>query len=155
MDLPELAAFKYQHGGTGEISKGRLIAATVVLTLALIALFILVPLAVFLLFLGLILLFHRDTKLYLGPRYLLCGAHFVYYANVTTVVMSESEGTLSLESNNGKTFVLERAKFPTGARKADKIARNKAAKFTKISNKIVEKVRKAAVGVRFIGGPFL
>ena len=79
----------------------------------------------------------------LGPRYLLCGKSIVYYANVKRVVQSTAKGSLQLQSTNGQMFVLERDKFPTGARKADKIAKNKAAKFDKVSAKIIEKVRKA------------
>ena len=56
---------------------------------------------------------------------------------------SSTKGSLHVQSANGQSFVLERDKFPTGARKADKIAKNKAAKFEKVSNKIIEKVRKA------------
>ena len=47
--------------------------------------------------------------------------------------------------------MLERDKFPTGARKADKIKKNKAAKFDKVSSKIIEKVKKAAPRVDMIG----
>ena len=38
---------------------------------------------------------------------------------------------------------VERERFPTNARKKDKIAINKAAKFSKVSARIVEKVRRA------------
>ena len=90
-------------------------------------------------------------QLQLGPRYLLCGNSIVYYANVNRLTLSGANGTLRLQSQNGKSFVLERDKFPTGARKADKIKKNKAAKFDKVSSKIIEKVKKAAPRVDMIG----
>ncbi|MGB2881176.1 MAG: hypothetical protein WBC08_05310, partial [Rhodoferax sp.] len=83
--------------------------------------------------------------------YLLCGNSIVYYANVNRLTLSGANGTLRLQSQNGKSFVLERDKFPTGARKADKIKKNKAAKFDKVSSKIIEKVKKAAPRVDMIG----
>jgi hypothetical protein len=87
----------------------------------------------------------------LGPRYLLCGQTIVYYANVKRLTLSRGTGTLRVQSNNGQSFVLERDKFPTNARKADKIQKNKAAKFDKVADKIIDKVRKATTSADLIG----
>ena len=51
---------------------------------------------------------------------------------------------LAKTSHEGPVLRLERDKFPTNARKPDKITRNKATKFEKVSARIVEHVRKAA-----------
>ncbi len=48
-----------------------------------------------------------------------------------------------MDGNNGRSFWLDRDKFSTKARKPAKISKNKAAKFDKVSGKIIEKVRKA------------
>jgi hypothetical protein len=64
----------------------------------------------------LILWFSGPRQLQLGPRYLLCGNAIVYYGNVTRLTLSRAQGSLRLQSANGQVFVLERDKFPTGAR---------------------------------------
>ncbi len=75
----------------------------------------------------------------------------VYFGNVKRMTLSPAHGKLRLECTNGKAFVLERDKFPTGARKAEKIKKNKAKKFDKVSSKIMEKVRAASANVVLIG----
>jgi hypothetical protein len=95
--------------------------------------------------------FSAPRQLLLGPRYLLCGNAIVYFGNVKRMTLTRSQGKLRLECTNGKAFVLERDKFPTGARKTDKIAKNKAKKFDKVSSKIMEKVRAASANVVMIG----
>src|SRR3990167_5715060 len=84
--------------------------------------------------------------LQLGPRYLLCGDSIVYYGNVRRLVLSRSSGTLELFGADGPVLRLERDKFPTNARKPDKITRNKATKFEKVSARIIERVLQAAPG---------
>ncbi len=142
--LPDLPSFKYQHGDAGTLPRGRKIAAIVLAVAAVVALFIVLPLGLILAVVALILLFVRDKKLRLAPRYLLCGNTLIYYGNVTRLQLSSAAGTLLIETANGQRFMLDRDKFPTNARKAPKIAANKAAKFAKVSGKIVEKVRSAA-----------
>jgi hypothetical protein len=90
-------------------------------------------------------------QLHLGPRYLLCGNTIVYYGNVKRLTLSRAQGKLSLVCANGESFVLDRSKFPTGARKAAKITKNKAAKFDKVSAKIIEKVRASSKRVDLNG----
>ena len=139
----EFALFKYQHGDRADVSPARWrfiyvslgVAVVVGLeTFGLGALLLLVPALAYLM---------AGKHLKLGPRYLLCGKSIVYYANVKRVIRSRAKGSLHLQLANGQMFVLERDKFPTGARKAHKIAKNKAAKFDKVSSKIIEKVSKA------------
>ena len=149
MDLaqPQLSVFKYKHGGRVTLSRKRklFIAAALVLTLLIAVAAFPGGLIAFLLpvfaFLG------RSGTLALGPRYLVCGEDIVYYANVTQLTLSEAQGSLKLKTASGKSFSIERAKFPTNARKAHKIAANKAAKFNKVSARIIDKVRRAAPAV--------
>jgi hypothetical protein len=85
--------------------------------------------------------------LQIGPRYLLCGDTIVYFGNVQRMVLARSEGRLSLYgADKGKPLVIERSKFPTNARKPDKIAKNKDTKFEKVSARIIQGVLKAAPG---------
>jgi hypothetical protein len=70
---------------------------------------------------------------------------------VKRLTLTRGSGTLRVQSSNGQNFVLERDKFPTNARKADKIKKNKAVKFDKVADKLIEKVRKAAPGASLTG----
>lgn len=151
MEQPEFAVFKYRHAERAGMSRGRRVFFLLSLAAALIVAFFALPVGAVALLLPLIAYFGTARKLSLGTRYLLCGNSIVYYANVARLTLSEAQGTLRVESRNGQVFVLDREKFPTGARKSDKVARNKAAKFGKVAGKIVDKVRKAAPGAELVG----
>ena len=151
--LPEYPAFKYPHPGPAKISVIRQAAAILLLLASPLGFLVGPPLGIVLLVGGLITFFARTKKLYLGPRYLLCGNTIVYYANVRRLILSEMNGTLTLHATNGKTFTLERDQFPTNARKPDKVKRNKEAKFAKVSAKIIEKVKRHAVAPEMVGLP--
>lgn len=152
------ATFKYQHADRPALGAQRLwfIRICLALALALLAaeyLFTLVLLAPEYHITGIVLALvavlawasaPRTRTLQLGPRYLLCGQQIVYYGNVKSALLSRAKGTLRVQAHNGQVFVLERDKFPTSARKAEKIRINKAAKFDKVADKIIEKVRQAA-----------
>ena len=142
MDQTQLASFKYKHQGRTRLSGKRKLFILVSLILSPIVafatfpgglLFFAVPLGAFL---------FRQSTLSIGPRYLICGEQIIYYANVTGLDLSEAEGILTLSLAGGKRFAIEREKFPTNARKTPKIAANKAAKFKKVTSKIIEKVRR-------------
>ena len=152
-NLPDYPSFKYAHPGLGKISRGRLIATLILLFALPVAFFTVPPLALPLIIAALLVFFVRPKKLYLGPRYLLCGPDIVYYGNITRLTFSGPEGSLGLQTANGKVFVLDREKFPTHARKPDKVKNNKAAKFAKVSAKIIEKVRMQAPTAELIGVP--
>ncbi len=144
MTPTQFASFKYQHPDPAGRSRKRMWFVYGSLVVAVLAIVVFDPLpAAFLLLVPLLTWLIRDKELLLGPRYLLCGKTIVYYANVKRMTLLPAQGKLRMVCINGQSFVLERDKFPTGARKADKIAKNKAAKFDKVSSKIIEKVRKA------------
>jgi hypothetical protein len=151
MDKPQFAVFKYRHEGHAGLDRVRQVLFYIGLAVALIATFADFPAGVAVFFAPLLVYISAARKLSLGTRYLLCGNDIVYYGNVTRLALSEKEGKLSVRSANGKTFVLERERFPTGARKADKIKKNRAAKFGKVAAKIVDKVRKASPAVELVG----
>ena len=144
MTPTQFASFKYQHPDQAGRSQKRRWFAYGSLAFALLVM------ASFAWIIGAILLvvpmiawLTTDRELLLGPRYMLCGKTIVYYANVKRMTLLRAQGKLRVVCTNGQSFVLERDKFPTSARKAAKIAKNKAAKFDKVSSKIIEKVRKA------------
>jgi hypothetical protein len=144
MDQPQLAVFKYNHGGRASISGKRKVFLVASLILALALSILAFPAGLLACIVPLLAYFGGARTLCVGPRYLICGDEIVYYANVTQIKLSEAAGSLSLQTASGKTLLIERAKFPTSARKANKIAANQAAKFNKVSAKIVDKVRRAS-----------
>ncbi len=144
MAAPEFALFKYPHGGPPLVSPARRRFTYASAAAALLATVLAFPAGALLWLVPLLARFTAGRYLQLGPRYLLCGSTIVYYGNVRRMAMSRSRGTLELFGAEGSVLRLERDKFPTNARKPDKITRNKATKFEKVSARIVEHVRKAA-----------
>ena len=142
MDTKKFSAFKYAHPGGTSISTRRLRVVQAVVAIAVVAgiaffpagfLALLIPLAIYL---------STPKMLYVGPRYLICGQRIVYFGNVSAITLDESGGRLRLESVSGSPFLLERDKFPSNARKSDKIAANKAKKFEKVSARVIEMIVK-------------
>ena len=143
MDLPQLSVYKYQHTGRVALSGGRTMLFFVSLLLAVLVSILFFPFGAILLIAPLLVYVTRPRTLSIGSRYLICGNDIVYFANVTQMELVESTGRLTLQTASGKTLLIERERFPTNARKTNKIAVNKAAKFNKVSAKIMEKVRRA------------
>ncbi len=137
------ATFKYQHADRPTLGAQRLWFIRMCLVLAPVLL-VAYGIGIALALMALIAWLSAPRTLQLGPRYLLCGQQIVYYGNVKSVALSRAAGTLRVYAHNGQVFVLERDKFPTNARKAEKIRVNKAAKFDKVVEKIIDKVRQTA-----------
>lgn len=144
------AIFKYQHTGSAVLSVKRKRFIVVSLVAAVLASIFFFPQGMFLFLLPLLSYFTMPKQLLVGSRYLICGPYIVYYANVTKLSLSEKQGTLRLQSANGKSLLIEREKFPTGARKAHKVKFNKANKFNKISAKIIKQVQQASPDVTLL-----
>lgn len=146
MDLeqPQLAVFKYKHGERTGLSGKRMTVFFVTLILAMIVAKLFFPFGVPALFIPLAVFFGGKKTLSIGPRYLICGNQIVYYANVTQLKLFEAEGRLSLQMANGNVVSIDRKKFPSNARKEHKVAANKAAKFNRVTAKIIEKVRRVS-----------
>jgi len=158
MDRPRLATWKYTYGGPldhRERSARRLIvAAAAVAAVALLALLallaglpggaLLIAVAVVLLVVALVRAAIRPTKIGMSSRYLVCGGEIMYFANVVSVDVDLRGGVLRLVSGNGNTFELVRAGFTTDARKPPKIEANLHAKFARVSDRIVARVRQAS-----------
>lgn len=145
MNTADFAVFNYQYAGWVSRSKVRTQVAGCSGAVAVVSfVFGFIPAGFVLTCAALFAWFAVPRQLLVGPRYLLCGDVIVYYRNVKSMTLSTSKGRLGLTCHSGQVFVLERDKFPTGARKTDKIAKNKAQKFDKVSAKIMDKVRAAS-----------
>ena len=151
MTPTEFASFKYQHADRATRSRKRLIFVGLSLVVALAIAGFAFPAGALALLVPLIAWLSASKQLQLGPRYLLCGNTIVYYGNVRRLTLARAQGSLRVQSVNGQVFVLERDKFPTSARKTDKVAKNKAAKFDKVSGKIIDKVRQTGAQVERVG----
>ena len=162
MDLQKFSAFKYQHDGQGSIDAKRLWFIRITLGIGDLATALLLvptatplffPFGAFLLLLPLVAYLSRPKLLYVGPRYLICGDKIVYFGTVNAMALDSASGTLSLTPANAHRFTLERDKFPTSARKANKVKINQAVKFEKVSAKLIQKVLKASPQVELSGIP--
>ena len=147
MDETRFSQWKYNYEGPGIRPRKRFIIGVICLLAALPAFKLLLPVGFFLLVPGLVCVLAVDRKIYLGPRYLICGPRILYYANVARVELNRQAGSLTLLTAANTRFVLERERFPTNANKKDKIARNRAAKFDKVAANLLDKVQRAAPGV--------
>lgn len=139
-----LASFKYKHGSRISLTGKRKIAFVISLFGALVVAKLIFPFGLLALLVPAMIYLAGGRTLMIGPRYFICGDQIIYYANVTELKLSEAEGTLSVQTGKAIPFVIERERFPTSARKKAKIAANKAAKFNKVTTRIIEKVRRAS-----------
>jgi hypothetical protein len=153
MNPPDLAVFKYDHTESLKMAAPHKKWMWAGLALVAVGFYFFIPLGIVMLIAFLFGLNKILPKkaICLSPRYLLCGSTVLYYRNVDKIVLDDSKGKLTMFWGGKNSLNIERDKFPTGARKTPKIAANKAAKFNKISGKIIEKVKAASITVELIG----
>lgn len=153
MDASKFAAWKYKHEGSGVRSRKQQIIALILFIGALVVHFSfhLLPLSIGLCVIAVLTLLYSTKKIFVGPRYLICGSTIFYYNNVISMALDEASGSLRLVTASDQIFTLQRENFPTNARKADKIKKNKAAKFSKVAQSIIGKVLRATPGVETRG----
>lgn len=144
LPLPKLAVFKYRHDGRAVLAPRHKLWFWLTLAGALVAGLAFFPFGLFALVVPFVIRATAQRTLVVGPRYLICADRVVHYANVTGLHLSEASGTLRLDLPGERPLLIERERFPTAARKAPKIAANQAAKFAKVSAKIIDKVRRAS-----------
>jgi len=145
----EFAAYGYQTGTTMNILVGVAIGSVFV-TIPCAAglspwflLLLLVPVAIFI---------HIkrsgcDKPLMIASRYLILGDRIMYFGSVASARLDKEKQTLTLTARRGAPLVIAADKFPTNARKADKIRVNKGAKFDKVTDRIITRLRAAAPDV--------
>ncbi len=142
MDTSRFNTWKYRHDGPGQRQRWQLPLAAICFVGSLLAIsrpHFALPLFV----IALLALLVTSRKILLGSRYLICGGDIIYYANVQRIDRDNVGGRLSLSLPDAVPFTLEREKFPTNARKADKIKRNRDAKFAKVADRIVLHIQAA------------
>lgn len=143
MDRKKFAMIKYDHGEPMSLSGARWLWLLLILAVAVGALFVFIPLS-FILGIVALVITRQPKRLYIGPRYLICGGKILYYANIQKLILEADRGLLTLESSTGRLLVLDQDKFHTGARKPEKIVANKEARFEKVARKLVRHVRRAS-----------
>ena len=148
---PSFAVFKYQHEDPMVRSTTVWAAWWTVAVLVLVSLFFLGPVGVGAGVVAVFILFAKWPKrqISLGARYFVCGHTVAYYKNVKRMVLRP--GHLTLFWGDKQFFKLEEKRFPTNARKQHKITLNKALKFQKVSQKIIERVIAESPGVELAG----
>ena len=159
MNDPQFSTFQYQH--TDPVSRSYLRWALTLGCFAISGLAFFgasrsmgdgfIPVGIIAIVVGLVAYGSVSRFIMLGPRYLLCGTTIVYYGHVTHIYFYRETGTLRLAMSDGGNFILERDKFPTGARHEPKITKNKTEKFEKVSNKIIEKIENVRPNVKKTG----
>jgi hypothetical protein len=154
MDRKKFALIKYDHGERVGLGAVRWIALAVVLTLAVGFMIAIPPLFPFSIMMGIVAVVaitRQPKQLCLGPRYIICGRKILYYANIQSVTLKEDQGLLVLQSSTGQTLVLDQDKFQSNARKLEKIAAHKEARFNKVALKIVDRVQRASPNAQLKG----
>lgn len=136
------ARYKYRTGGNRVTPMG-LAGAGVVLLSFVGARF--TPWALCLLLFPLVLLVRHlrrvNGALVIAGRYVIAGDAIMYYRNVARVQLDRERRTLTLFSATGHRLVIEAERFPTNARKAEKIRINTSAKFDKAVAKLTERLK--------------
>ena len=92
-----------------------------------------------------------DRQLVITGRYLILGERIVYYRTLKKIVLDQGKQTLTLSPDRSQPLVLAAEKFPTNARKADKIKANKRKKFDSVTAKIIDRVREIPLEVTVVG----
>lgn len=82
-----------------------------------------------------------------GARYCVVGPAVVYYQNLTAARVDPEGRVLTLKSGDGRTVEIRADRFPTNAQKPDKIALNRKAKFDKVAQKVMARVKERAPSV--------
>jgi hypothetical protein len=82
--------------------------------------------------------------LLIASRYVILGDRIIYYRNVTRACLDKEKQTLTINPARGAELVISAEKFPTNARKPDKIRINKTAKFEKVADKIIARLRETS-----------
>ena len=148
--VKEFASWKYD---TGSHKKAWFIFAAIVSFVA--ALFLsanVSPYFMLMLSIPLLIVFHLwradyDRGLMLSNRYIIIGEEIVYFRNLSSARLEKDAESLTLFWGKGRSLVVASSRFPTNARKPDKIRLNRSAKFSKVSEKILSKLELNGVKV--------
>jgi hypothetical protein len=148
---PKLGTFKYDHGDRIPVGWVNWLAGLLCVPVALAGFALAPPLGIVAVIATVIFWMVRLPKqqIRLGTRYAIVGNTIVYFRNVRK--MELRAGELILHWDKDRRLRIEQSRFPTNARKQDKIAKNKAAKFEKVTGKIIDRVLHASPTVELAG----
>lgn len=82
-----------------------------------------------------------NKPLLIASRYLILGERIIYYRTVSSAILDTGRQTLTLSMPRGNSVIIAADRFPTNARKPDKIKNNKSAKFKKVADKIISRLQ--------------
>lgn len=146
MAKKDFASYKYNTPTGSAVSIGTLVRHKLFMLLLLLAVGAAVyffPHGLFALMVPLIAyLFIRSSQncLIIGNRYLINGNQIIYFKTIQRLVKTQSGQTLKLIGHSGNAVTIEQDRFPTNARKPQKIAINKRNKFNKVCDKIISRM---------------
>jgi hypothetical protein len=83
-------------------------------------------------------------QIVIGRRFVVVGQDIFYYRNLSQVKVDAAKQTLALFKGSFPVCVIKAEAFPTNARKDDKIAKNRRAKFAKVESKLLARILQAA-----------
>lgn len=141
--------FKYSHKDKLNLASNQKITIAVLLISSLFFILINVPTSIFIFIFTIIyaIVIYPKRNILITSRYLICGNTIFYYKNINKIVLNYNSGILLIYSDDKEVFRLEKELFPTNARKPLKITNNKNNKFKKVSDKIIDNIKKAAPDV--------
>jgi len=143
LELPRLTVFKYKHGNRILLTRQRKFYFVLIAFFAMVLVRLFFPFGLLALILPAVVYLNGVRIMSLGPRYMICGDHILYYNNVTEIDVSEAEGVLRIRTGGKSQFEIDRARFLSDAR-GKKAEASKAADFKQVTAMIVERVRKLA-----------
>jgi hypothetical protein len=141
LDLPQLTVFKYKHGDRILLTRQRKMLFVAVAFVSLILVRLLFPFGLLALIFPAMVYLAGIRTMSLGPRYMICGDHILYYANVTEINVSEAEGILRIRTGAKGKFEIERSRFLNSFWNSKQSAAQKASDFKAVTEMIVERVR--------------
>lgn len=89
-------------------------------------------------------------KIIIDSSFIILDSKVYYYTSFKKIEINKNEGIAFLFLSNDKNVIIRRENFPTAARKADKIKKNKMQAFNKVMNKIVNKIKHINPSVIYI-----
>ncbi len=149
---PKLGTFKYDHDDRVPVGWLNWLASLLCVPVVIAGFAIAPPLGVATAVAAVIFWALRLPKkqIRLGVRYAIVGNTIVYFRNVRRMELKAGHA-LTLYWGQDRSLKIEQSRFPTNARKDEKIAKNKAAKFEKVSGKIIDRVLHASPSVELTG----
>ena len=150
---PKLGTFKYDHADRIPLGWAHAMSLLVLVPVVVAAFAFAPPLGIVIAVIASAIFWAAwlpKKQIRLGARYAIVGNTIVYFRNVRRLEFRAGQD-LTLHWGKDRRLKIEQSRFPTNARKTEKIAKNKAAKFEKVSGKIIDRVLFASPTVALTG----